>query len=144
MVCFLREHVLIGFPEITVGTTTAIAQRNLVPQAATGRFTAIANHKGNDLSGSTAHHRPQPAFIEFFEHETPGFVIFQDIIRFGWQQSIFESGQAFDMFDDPSGNTLAMNIENPFQTSQTYAFLIGVEDERLLLFFASRFDSSTR
>ena len=144
MVCFLRENFLIGFPEITVGDTTAILDWNFVPQAATGRFTAITDHKGDDLSGSTAHDRPQPAFIEFFEYKTPGLVVFEDVVRLGWQQSVFQFGQTFDMFDNPSGNTLTMNIKNPFQTSQTHTLLIGIENARLLRFFTSRFDSSTR
>ncbi len=140
----LRKNFLVGFPEITVGNTTAVGQWNFVPQTATGCFTAVANDKGDDLSGATTHDRPQPTFIALFENKTPGFIIFQDIVRFGWQQSVFEFRQIFYMFDNPSGNALASNIKNPLQTSQTYTLLVEAEDDRFLRFFASRFNSRTR
>ena len=141
---FLGQNFLVGFPEIAIGNTTVVCQWNFVPQTATGRFAAIANDKGDDLSGSAAHDRPQPAFIDLFEYKTPGFVIFQDIAWFGWQQGIFEVRQTFDMLDDPSGNALAGNIKNALQTSQTYTLLVGTENDWGLRFFISRFDSSTR
>jgi hypothetical protein len=40
--------------------------RNFCPQAPAGFFTPVANGEGYDLPGSTAHDRPQPAFITFF------------------------------------------------------------------------------
>jgi hypothetical protein len=129
MMGFLGKDFLVGFPEITVGNTTAVVQWNFVPQTAAGRFTAIVNHKGDNLSGSAAHDRPQPAFIDLFEYKTPRFVIFQDIAWFGWQQGIFEVRQTFDMFDNPSGNALAGNIKNALQTSQTYTLLVGAEND---------------
>jgi hypothetical protein len=144
MMCFLWKDFLVGIPEIAVRNTTAVRQWHFVPQTATSRFTAVANDKGDDLSGSTAHDRPQPAFIELFEYKTPGFVIFQNITWFRWQQSVFEFGQLFDMLNNLSGNTLSSNIKNPFQASQTYALLVGAENDRLLRFFISRFDTSTR
>ena len=57
---------------------------NLIPQAPTSIFTAVTDHKSNDLSGSAAHDGPQPAFIDFSKHKTPSFIIFQDILGFGW------------------------------------------------------------
>ena len=63
LVRFLRQDFSISIPEIAVGNTTAILHWNFVPQTTTGRFATIPDHKGDDLSGSTAHHCPQPAFI---------------------------------------------------------------------------------
>jgi len=92
LVRFLRKDIRIGIPEIAVGNTTAILHWNFVPQTATGRFAPIPDHKGDDLSGSTAHHRPQPAFMGLLEHKAPGFIIFQDIGWFRGQQSILQFG----------------------------------------------------
>ena len=48
------------------------------------------------------------------------------------------------MLSNPSGNRLTMNTKQPTQPSQADAFLVGSQDEGLLLFFASRLDSKTR
>jgi hypothetical protein len=117
MVSFLWKNFLIGIPKITEGNTPTIFNGNLLPQTATGGFAPITDEKGKDLASSTAQHRPQPAFIELFEHKTPSLVIFENVVRFCRQQSVFEFWQTFDMLDNPSGNALAMNIKSPFQTS---------------------------
>ena len=49
---------LIGFPKITEGPTVLIGFRNLFPQFATGGFTPIPNHKGDNLPGAAAQRRP--------------------------------------------------------------------------------------
>jgi hypothetical protein len=49
----------------------------------------------DNLSGSTAHNSPKPALIDLLDYKTPGFIIFQDIIWLGWQQSVFEFWLAY-------------------------------------------------
>ena len=141
---FLWKHFLVGLPEVAVGNATAIILWNFVPQTATGFFATLANDKGDDLSSSTAHHRPQPALVDLFEHKTPRFIIFQNIVWLRWQHSVLEFGQTLNMSNNPSGDTLTMNAKNPLQSSQTYALLVGTENDWLLRFFTSRFDSRTR
>jgi len=53
-------------------------------------------------------------------------------------------GKVQDMGYYPSRNALAMDIEGACQATQAHSLLIGSKDDLLLLFFASRFDSSTR
>ena len=80
----------------------AILRWNFIPQAPTGIFTAVPDHYNKDVSDSAAHDSPQPTFIDFSKHKTPSFIIFQDILRFGWQQSISEFWQAFHMLSNLS------------------------------------------
>ncbi len=85
MMRFLGQGFLIGLPEIAIGNTVAILTADPIPQAATGGFTAITDHKSDDLSRSTARHRPKPAFVDLFEHKAPSFVILQSVIWMGGQ-----------------------------------------------------------
>lgn len=54
--------------------------RDGLPEQATGRFTAITDDKGDDLSRSAAHRRPEPAFVGLLEHKGPDFIKFKDVI----------------------------------------------------------------
>ena len=63
---FKRKDKLIGFPEIAVTLATFVGWWDLFPQFATGCFTPISDHESHDLASSTAHGRPQPAFIPSF------------------------------------------------------------------------------
>ncbi len=96
----LKQDVLRGLPEIARGKTIAILTADPVPQAATGGFPAITDHNSADVLRSTAHHRPQPAFVDRFEHEAPRFVIRQNVIWIGRQYSVLAFGQAFHMINE--------------------------------------------
>jgi len=109
----LEQDVLRGCPDIALGNTVAIRPEKPVPQAATGRFPAITDSNGADVSRSTAHHRPTPALVDRFEHEAPSCIIRQNVIWIGRQEGVLEVGQAFHVIDDPSGNAWAVNSEDP-------------------------------
>jgi hypothetical protein len=64
--CLDREDELIGFPEITVTSTTLVCWWNLFPKPVTGRFTPISDDKGYDLASAATHNRPKPAFVPLF------------------------------------------------------------------------------
>ena len=63
---FFRKYELIRFPEVAVALTAFVSDWDLLPKLATGRFTAIPNDKGHDLTSSAAHNRPNPAFVPLF------------------------------------------------------------------------------
>jgi hypothetical protein len=71
---FFGQDFLISFPEIIVGKTMTVFNRHLGPLKSAGLFTAVNDFKGYNLPDSTKHHCPEPAFIDLFEHKTPGFV----------------------------------------------------------------------
>ncbi len=50
LMCLVGEALIVGSPEIAVGTTKAISIRNPAPQLATGSLAVVAKHKG-DVSG---------------------------------------------------------------------------------------------
>ena len=63
---FFRKDELISFPEVTVALTTFVGVGDLLPKLATGCFTAIPDDKGHNLTSSTTHNRPNPAFVPSF------------------------------------------------------------------------------
>lgn len=138
------NHLLISLPKITVGDTATIIVRQSVPQAATGSFASVADDESDDLTSSTTHHSPEPAFVDFLEYKTPGFIAFQNIIRASRQNRCLKSRQVFDMLHNPSRGALAMKIEQTSNPTQTDTLLVGFQDNGFFSFFASRFDSRTR
>src|SRR5260221_14287069 len=65
----LGQGRLIGFPEIGIGTTTAIGTRNGVPQTPTGLRTAIPDDEGDNLSSATTQRCPQPPLFVLDNHD---------------------------------------------------------------------------
>ena len=102
MVCLLWKDIGIGFPKVTIGLAMLVSFWDGFPQQATGRFTAIANHKGHKLPGATTHGGPQPAFVCLSEHKRPDFVQFKLIIRLSCCQSISQSRVALIFFSTSS------------------------------------------
>jgi len=66
LMSFSWKDELISFPEVTVAAASFVSRWDLLPKLATGRFTAIPEDKGHDLTRSAAHDRPDPAFVPLF------------------------------------------------------------------------------
>ena len=93
-----RQDFLVRFPEITEAGTAPIFFRDAAPQMATGLGAAIPDGKSQDLPGTVAHDRPEPAFVLAESHKGPQFVIFEDVVRFSWQEGRFQRWLLLDFF----------------------------------------------
>jgi hypothetical protein len=98
LVCFLRKDKLIRFPEITITLATFVFLWNLLPQFAAGCLASITDNKSHNLTGSAAHHCPNPAFVPSFVDKRPHFIGFQDIFGFSWQKRVFKFRIGFVFF----------------------------------------------
>ena len=98
LMCFCRKDELIRFPEIAVALATFVGAWDLLPKLATGCFTAISNDKGHDLTSSTAHDCPNPAFVPSFVDKWPHFIGFQNVVRLSRQKRIFKFRIGFVLF----------------------------------------------
>ena len=63
--CELPKDLVIGFPEITKGSTMPIRTRNPRPQAPAIFFAASADKVGDNLTCAAAQSYPDPAFVFF-------------------------------------------------------------------------------
>lgn len=88
----------IRLPEIAETETPPIRVRNPMPEAVTGSFTVIANHKGDDLSRPTAQDGPQPAFPCPFADTRPDLIDFQAVVWLRWRQCRLQRRQRVDFF----------------------------------------------
>ena len=93
-----RKHGRIRLPEITKTHTPTKGQGNPVPQASTGTFAVIANHKGDDMTRTSHQDCPEPPFIGSCAHETPGFIDFQHILRLGDREGLSQRRQGLEFF----------------------------------------------
>lgn len=95
---FLGEHRLIGLPEVTVTGTLAKGGRDAMPQAPTGAFTMVANHKGQNMPRAAQQHRPEPPFVHAFSDKTPRLIDLQDIIGLRGRECLLQRRQGLDFF----------------------------------------------
>ena len=93
-----RKDRRIRLPEITETGTLTKRQWNPMPQASTGTWTPIANHKGNDMPRTTQPNRPEPLFIGSGAHKTPGFINFQHILRLDTRERLAQRRQGLEFF----------------------------------------------
>ena len=84
-----RQDFLISFPKVAEAGTGSIFYWDAAPQMSAGVGTAVTQGKGNDLPSSPTHDGPQPAFILPQGYKRPHFIVFEDVVRFSWQQGRF-------------------------------------------------------
>jgi hypothetical protein len=60
---------LIRLPKIALTGTVTVGGRDSDPQAPTGRFRAISNRIGDDLTTEPAQRDPNPDLIDLFDHK---------------------------------------------------------------------------
>jgi len=100
-----RKDELIGFPKIAVTLARPIGLRNLFPKFTAGCLTTITDNKSHNLTSSTTHDCPNPAFVPSFVDKWPHFIGFQHIFGFGRQKRIFKVRVGFVFFlAKPSGS----------------------------------------
>src|SRR3989442_2983773 len=76
-VLLLRNHRLVGCPEVGEAMPLTIEVWNALPQSLARPFTPIPNGIANHLTRLAAKGDPNPGVIGFFEHKRPQFVQFQ-------------------------------------------------------------------
>ena len=76
-VLLLRDHHLVGCPEVGEAMLLTLEVWNALPQSLARPFTPIPNGIANHLTRLAAKGDPNPGVIGFFEHKRPQFVQFQ-------------------------------------------------------------------
>ena len=112
MMCLLGKNFLVGLPKIAESLASFVFLWNLVPQASASLLTAVADYKGNNLTGATTKGCPKPPFLVLFQHERPEFIEFQHISWPSWQQGVFEIRERVYKFPDPTGNCLTGDVKD--------------------------------
>ena len=74
---FIRNDLVIGFPEIRIAMTCLISFRNCFPQLATSLRTAVADDVSHDLACRTAQRDPDPTFVDALADERPQLIQLQ-------------------------------------------------------------------
>ena len=74
---FLRDHCLIGCPEIREAVTSTIAVWDGLPQPLTRLFAPIPNRISDHLRRLAAQGNPKPGVVRFFEDKRPELIQFQ-------------------------------------------------------------------
>lgn len=95
---FFWKDELISFPEVTVALASFVGDWNLLPKLAAGCFIALPDHKGHDLTRSSAHDRPNPAFVPSFIDKWPHFIRFQNVFRLSRHKCVFKFRIGFVFF----------------------------------------------
>lgn len=72
----LWDDCLVGGPEIGEAVAGAVSCWDGVPQAATGRLTAISDRIGDHLARATAEGDPDPTLARLFGDEGPQLIEF--------------------------------------------------------------------
>jgi hypothetical protein len=129
----LRQHSLVGLPEVGVGATAPIFGRNSFPQAATGGRPSVTNDESHNRTGATTQGSPQPLLVSASIDKCPQLIQFQDVSPAFGQKTVEPSWQTPKFGLDPADNRLARYTEDALQTPQTRAFPISTQ--RLCLAF---------
>ena len=87
---FLGKYRPIGLPKITGTDALAEHWRNAAPQMSTGTLTAVANHKGHNVTRASQQRRPEPAFVHAFPDETPGVIDVQHVLPLRSWKRLFQ------------------------------------------------------
>ena len=80
------KNILVGVPKITQTLARSIWFWDLLPKLSACSFASITNNTGYDLTCTTTHHSPYPAFVGSLTDKWPHFVRFQHIIWLNWKQ----------------------------------------------------------
>ena len=125
---FPGKHGLIGAPKVAVAGALTKCGWNPMPQASTGAFTVVANHKGQNVTGPSQQDGPEPACVDPFPDKTPGFIDFQHVLRLRGRERLLQRGQGVKFFFDPAGQRVPGDAEDAADAAQTGPFLVGSEN----------------
>ena len=114
---FLGKDLLVGLPEIAEAQAALVLVGDLVPQAATSPFAAVADHKGHNLACAATNSGPQPAFSTLFQHKRPELIDFKDITWLGGHQGIFQVRQSPHNCLDPASQVVYLNTADNLLSS---------------------------
>ncbi len=92
------NHVVVGAPQVGIGSFVSVAFGQSLPQLPTCPLAAVADGTGDNLAGAPALSQPYPMHFSPAAHKRPEFVEFQNVAFLSRQDSEGQLRQASGFF----------------------------------------------